>query len=301
MQQPSMDILAFQRKFATERACRKHLFKLRWPDGYRCPRCGHEKYSYHSTRRLYQCKACKYQVSLTAGTVFHRTRTPLRKWFWMIFLMSRQKSGVSMLSLQRMLKIRTYKTVWLMGHKIRKAMADRDAHWKLGGLVEMDDSYFGGSKPGKRGRGASKKSKVVIAVEDKEDRAGFMKMAIVKRLTGKEIPRQMGNSIDEQSTVKTDGWRSYIVLQSRVKAHEQVVVGKGPRAAELLPWVHTMIANAKGVIRGVYHGVNPKHLSFYLAAFCYRTNRRFWESQLFNRLLNACLSTTTITFAELKA
>ena len=170
MQQPSMDILAFQRKFATERACRKHLFKLRWPDGYRCPRCGHEQSSYHSTRRLYQCKACKYQVSLTAGTVFHRTRTPLRKWFWMIFLMSRQKSGVSMLSLQRMLKIKTYKTVWLMGHKIRKAMADRDAHWKLGGLVEMDDSYFGGSKPGKRGRGASKKSKVVIAVEDKEDR-----------------------------------------------------------------------------------------------------------------------------------
>jgi transposase-like protein len=129
MKQKPLNLLEFQRKFSTEGACQKHLFKLRWPSGYRCPRCGHEKYFFHEPRHLYQCKACKYQVSLTAGTIFHKTKTPLRKWFWMIFMMCRQKSGVSMLTLQRMLAVKSYKTVWTMGHKIRHAMSLRDSYY----------------------------------------------------------------------------------------------------------------------------------------------------------------------------
>ncbi|MEJ5301664.1 MAG: IS1595 family transposase [Thermodesulforhabdaceae bacterium] len=116
--------------------------------------------------------------------MFHKTRIPLRKWFWMIFLMSRSKSGISMMSIKRMLEIKSYKTVWVMGHKMRKAMEERDSHYKLGGLVEMDDSYFGPSKPGKRGRGAVGKSKVVVAVENKGDRAGYVKMSLVNRVSG---------------------------------------------------------------------------------------------------------------------
>jgi len=144
MRQESLSLEEFQQKFATEEGCQEHLFRMRWPEGYKCPRCTHDRYYYHRSRDLYECKACRYQVTLTAGTVFHGTRTSLRKWFWVIFLMARPKSGVSMLSLQRMLKIKSYKTVWMMGHKIRKAMAARDSHYKLAGLVEMDDSYFGG-------------------------------------------------------------------------------------------------------------------------------------------------------------
>ena len=134
---------------------------MRWPEGFKCPHCGHAEAYFHSTRRLYQCKSCRYQASVTAGTVFHKTRTPLTKWFWMIWLMGRQKSGISMKSLQRMLEIKTYKTVWTMGHKIRTALAERDAGYKLAGLIEMDDTYFGAPKPGKRGRGAAGKAKVV--------------------------------------------------------------------------------------------------------------------------------------------
>jgi len=119
MQQEGLSLLEFQKRFRSEKACQKHLFALRWPQGYRCPRCQHDQAYFHRTRHLYACKACGYQVSLTAGTIFHKTRTPLRKWFWMIFLMGRQKSGASILSLQRILEIRTYKTVWVMGHKIR--------------------------------------------------------------------------------------------------------------------------------------------------------------------------------------
>ena len=117
MQQEGLSLLAFQKRFRTEKACQKHLFELRWPQGYRCPRCRHDQAYFHRTRHLYSCKACGYQTSLTAGTIFHKTRTPLRKWFWMIFLMGRQKSGASMLSLPRILEIRTYKTAWVMGHR----------------------------------------------------------------------------------------------------------------------------------------------------------------------------------------
>jgi transposase-like protein len=301
MQQGAMSLIEFQRKFATEKACRQHLFDLRWPDGYQCPRCAHTKYSFHSTRHLYQCKSCQYQVSLTAGTVFHKTRTPLRKWFWMIFLMARQKSGISMLSLQRMLNIKTYRTVWVMGHKIRKGMAHRDAYYKLAGLIEMDDTYFGSSKPGKRGRGAGGKTKVVVAVETKGDKAGFATMQPVERLSGDEILKHMRDHLQGECVVRTDGWRAYGVFSSTEGEHQPMVVGSGKNAVKLLPWVHTLIANSKGIIRGVYHGVSSKHLGRYLAEFSYRTNRRFWESQLFDRLLTACLNCSTISFAELKA
>ncbi len=99
MQQKPLSLMQFQKKFGTEKACQKHLFRLRWPEGFRCPRCQHDQAYFQRSRNLYHCKACGYQASLTAGTVFHKTRTPLHKWFWMIWLMGRQKSGISMLSL----------------------------------------------------------------------------------------------------------------------------------------------------------------------------------------------------------
>jgi len=301
MQQKPMSLIEFQRKFATEKACQEHLFHLRWPEGFRCPRCGHDQASFHSTRHLYQCKSCKYQVSLTAGTIFHKTRTPLGKWFWMIFLMGRQKSGISMLSLQRMLEIRTYKTVWTMGHKIRKAMAERDAYYKLAGLIEVDDTYFGAPKPGKRGRGAAGKAKVVVAVETQRGKPGFATMEQVRYLSGGEISRVLRGRLEEEVVTRSDGWRAYGVLNAAQGTHHPVIVASGENAVKVLPWVHTVIANVKGNIRGVYHGVSPKHLGWYLSEFCYRFNRRFWESQMFDRILTACVNSSTITFAELKA
>lgn len=302
MRQESLSLEEFQERFSTEEACQEYLFGIRWPERYSCPRCGHDRYYFHGPRHLYECKACRYQVSLTAGTIFHGTRTPLRKWFWMIFLMARPKCGISMLSLQRMLKIKSYKTVWMMGHKIRKAMSDRDAHYKLAGLVEMDDSYFGGSKPGKEGRGALGKAKVIVSVEDRGRKAGFAKMSKVDSMSGNNIGRVAGNHLTDNSRVKTDGWPAYrSALKEQNVEHEYVVVGSGKEAAKLLPWVHTMLANIKGNIKGVYRGVSNKHLERYLDEFCYRFNRRSWEDQLFGRVLCACLNTTTITYSELSA
>lgn len=299
MQQKSLSLLQFQKKFGTEKACQRHLFSLRWPDGFRCPRCNHNKAFFHRTRKLYQCKSCGYQVSLTAGTVFHKTRTPLTKWFWMIWLMGRQKSGISMMSLQRMLDIRSYKTVWTMGHKIRKAMADRDAQYKLAGLIEMDDTYVGAPKPGKRGRGAAGKAKVVVAVETPDDKPRFATMRIVPRVSGEEVQALVKERMVAQTVIRTDGWQGYSFLDDSPHRH-QWVQGSGPNAMKVLPWVHTLIANIKGNIRGVHHGVSQKHLPRYLAEFCYRFNRRFWEPQMFNRMLFACLNAPTITFSELR-
>jgi len=128
---PQINLIEFQRKFAFEKACQDHLFCLRWPNNYQCPRCGHKKASFHSIRHLYQCRLCKYQVSLTAGTIFHKTKIPLKKWFWMIFLMSHQKNSPSILSLQKMLEIKSYKTAWLMNNKIQKALTEQDAYLTL--------------------------------------------------------------------------------------------------------------------------------------------------------------------------
>ena len=301
MQQDSLSLIKFQKKFSTERACQKHLFRMRWPAGFECPRCGYKKASLIHTRKLYQCRACRYQASLTAGTIFHKTRTPLTKWFWMILLIGRQKSGISMLSLQRLLEIKTYRTVWTMGHKIRKAMTDRDSSYQLAGLLEMDDAFFGPSKPGKRGRGAEGKAKVVVAVETRNDRPRFAKMRKLQTVSGTELVSQLQDCLKDDVVIRTDGWRAYRQLVSDPRQHDPHVVGSGPNAVKILPWVHALIANVKGNIRGVHHGVSPKHLPRYLSEYCYRFNRRFWESQMFNRILNACLSTSTITFAELKA
>jgi transposase-like protein len=301
MQQEPINLVEFQSRFATEEACQDHLFRMRWPDGYRCPRCGHSHAYNLPKRRLYQCKGCGYQASLTAGTIFHKTRIPLRKWFWLVFLMSRQKSGISMLSMQRMLGIRCYKTVWVMGHKVRKAMADRDACYKLAGMIEMDDAYFGAPKVGKRGRGAAGKAKVVVAVENRGDKPGFATMCQVERVSGEEIHQSRRGHLKPGCTVRTDGWKAYRVFDSTQSTHEPTIIGQGRNAVNALPWVHTLLANIKGNIRGVYHGVNPKHLNLYLPEFCYRFNRRFWESQLFDRLLTACLNTSTTTLSELKS
>ena len=151
-----------------------------------------------------------------------------------------------------------------MGHKIRKALADREAHYKLAGLIEMDDTYFGAPKPGKRGRGAAGKAKVVVAVETPGKKPRFAAKHMVPRVSGQMIQALVRERLVAEVVVKTDGWQGYSFLDTLPYRHEWSVPGSGKEAPKVLPWVHTLIANIKGNIRGVHHGVNPKHLSRYL-------------------------------------
>jgi len=296
-----IDFFQFQKRFSTEKRCINYLLKLRWANGFICPKCGHKDGYFIKTRYLYQCKSCKHQVSVTAGTVFHKTQIPLRKWFWMIFLITQSKHSYSVAGLQRLLNIATYNTAWSMAQKIRKAMSDRDSNYKLSGIIEMDDSYFGTFRAsGTRGRGAAKKSKVIVSVQlNKYDKPVFARMNVVPAVSEKNVAQTANQVIRTGSIVNTDGWRSYHTLTEHDFQHNRLIIGDPKMASKLLPWVHTIIANCKGVLRGTHHGVSSKHLHYYLSEFCYKFNRRFEPLKMFDRIITACLLSKTVTFAEL--
>jgi transposase-like protein len=234
------------------------------------------------------------------------------KWFMLIYRMATSKTGVSINEMRRELEIKDYKTVWTMAHKVRKAMADRDARYTLAGLVEVDESLFGPSSPGKRGRGAQKKELVIVAVSTWTDKAGNERPGFAhafvaenaKAETIENILKRLGVSEDEVAplikTIRSDGWRSYQTVSNELDMIHQRAVLRDPKdSMKLLPWTHRVIANAKAVFAGPHRGVSKKHLQRYLSEVCYRFNRRFWERQAFHRLLYACASTTTVTRDEL--
>jgi transposase-like protein len=293
-----LSLLQFKKKFPSERACRKALEKTRWPKGFVCSKCAHRHAYDRPRRRLLECAGCGYQASLTAGTIFHKTRTPLLKWFWAIYLVSQDKGGVSAMRLSKQLEL-GYKTAWAMLHKIREAMAHRDRQYTLSGFIEMDDAFFGGAGKGK-GRGAGNKSIVLVMVESREEHAGFIAMQKVESMERSNIEKTVKERIAPAQQIRTDGYRSYSNLGGMGHSHNGTPV-PSKQASEELPWVHIAISNAKRFLLGTYHGVSHKHLQRYLDEFCYRFNRRSWEQQMTDRLLTACINANPLTFAELTA
>ncbi|MBZ0193300.1 MAG: IS1595-like element ISCku1 family transposase [Candidatus Kuenenia stuttgartiensis] len=292
----------FQKQYKTQEDCEKKLFEIRWPQGFVCPVCGHQKYYLISGRKLYQCVSCKHQTSLTAGTVMHRSRTPLLFWFWTIYLVSTDKRGISALGLSKKLGL-SYWKAWTMLHKIRRAMGDRDSTYQLAGIVEIDDAFFGTSqkaksKRSKRGRGTSK-TVVLVEVSLYDNAVGFAKMTVVgSKVDSETIDQVIKADIKGVQTVKTDGLPAYAVVSKSGHTHQQEIV-KGKNAHEVLKWTHMLISNAKSFLLGTFHRMGKKHLQSYLDEFCYRFNRRKWESQLFDRLITACTISRAICFAEL--
>lgn len=308
----AMSWVAFQEEFRSEDDCYTWLFKTRWPNGFICPKCGWKKYWWISTEGLYKCSNCRYRVSLTAGTIFHKTRTPLMKWFMLIYRMATSKTGVSINEMRRELEIQDYKTVWTMAHKVRKAMADRDAKYTLAGLVEIDESFFGPRAPGKRGRGAEKKELVIIAVstwtdQEGKEKPGFAHAFVVENASAETIESLLKRlNVPKEEidplirAIRSDGWRSYQTVSKELEmVHHRAVLRDPKDSMKLLPWTHMVIANAKAVFAGPHRGVSRKHLQRYLSEVCYRFNRRFWGREAFHRLLFACASTNTITRSEL--
>jgi hypothetical protein len=168
-------------KFASEEACHQYLAACRWPDGFVCPDCGQQRAYELANQRRWQCVACRHQVSLTAGTVFHNTKTPLTVWFWAAYLTTTDKRGVSALLLQRQLALRRYETAWMMLHKFRRAMVNL-AREPLRGEVEVDETWVGGTQAGLRGSRQLKGRKaalVIVAVEKRGRATGRIRMAVI--------------------------------------------------------------------------------------------------------------------------
>ena len=190
-----------------------------------------------------------------------------------------------------------------MCHKVRNAMAQRDANYLLAGLVELDDTYFGAKNvSGKRGRGASGKSIVLVAVQlNTKGTVKYASMSVINDLLKETINETVQKMIKKGSTIKTDGYQSYNDIVKVGYKHDKNIVGDPKNASKILPLVHLLIANAKSNIRGIYKGVSSQHLQKYLDEFCYKLNRRFNIDQLFDRLIFSCTQGTPVSIAELRA
>jgi len=299
MQQDAMNLKEFMDRFATENDCREHFFKLRWPEGFKCPKCDHRGYSFIKYRNLYQCLACRHQASLTAGTVMHKSHTGLKEWFLGIYLFTQDKRGISAAQLSRTIGI-SYYAAWLMLQKLREAMGSRDAEYYLDGIVEMDDVFFGAStENGKRGRGTDKTPAIVALSLDEEGHPEYVKVQIVDAVNGASVADTAKMTVAAGSTVRTDGLSSYKVL-SEEGYEQQSEKFDAKNRPEHLHWLHVIVSNLKAFIAGTYHGLDRKHLQRYVNEFCYRFNRRRFGNRIFHRLLTVCASAPTIiTYARL--
>ena len=286
--------MEFEKRFASEEACLEYIVELRWPDGFRCPRCQHAK-AWRTSRNLYHCERCEYETSVTAGTIFQDTRKPLQLWFRAIWYLVNQKNGVSAMGLQRILGFKRYQTVWTWLHKLRTAMV-RPGRDRLSGIVEIDETYIGGKRPGKRGRGATGKSLVLIAAEDKDNHIGRIRLKQIPDASAESLIPGIQEFVESGSIVRTDGWRSYGQLSS--EGYEHIVVRQSADVGEnLLPLVSKVASLLKRWLQGTHQGgVRSSHLSYYLDEYTFRFNRRTSRSRgkLFYRLVQQAVSIAPI-------
>jgi transposase-like protein len=291
-------LLEFQQRFPDEVTCAKYLFEFRWPGGWVCPRCNCEKAYHIHQRETYECAQCSYQASVTARTIFHKTRTPLQIWFWAIFLVTTDKRGISSVGLGKMLGI-SQKKAWIMLQKIRKAMGHREDRYQLAGLVELDESFFGAPKEGgKRGRGTAK-TRVLVGLSLNElGHPSHLRFKVLPRNNRSSLEPVIEKLIIPGAVVRTDGRRSYLSLPQKGYQHERVIANQTD-VLETMRWLHTMISNAKAFIGGTFHGLGSGHLQSYLDEFGYRFNRRRMLDRIFDRCVVAMAESPIWTYWDI--
>ena len=295
-------LLEFQNRFATEAACREYLVNLRWPGGFECPQCGHQK-AWPITRKRHQCANCETQSTVTSGTILHGTRKPLTMWFNLIWHIISQKYGANALGMQRALGLGSYHTAWEWLHKLRRAMV-RPGRDKLSDLVEMDETLIGGEKPGKRGRGAEGKELVLIAVEDKAEQGfGRIRLRHVADASSESLTKFVEDSIETGSHVRTDGWRGYNHLESRGYHHIVEIQSSTVGTKVSLVLADRIASLLKRWLLGTYQGaIRPNHLEYYLDEYTFRFNRRSSASRgkLFYRLIQQIMMVDCVEHDDIR-
>jgi transposase-like protein len=270
----------FNADFQTDADCLAFVFNMRYPNGATC-KCGKKDCFYPIRgRKCYCCSHCGYQISPTAGTIFHKSETPLRSWLFAMFLISNSKNGVSAMELQRQLGV-TYKTAWRMAHQIRKLMVSGGG--MLSGVVEADETYIGGIRPGgKRGRGSENKTPIVGVLE----RGGNVQAKVADNVKTNTVMLNILENVEKGATVCTDELWSYNPLTRAGYKHQRV----GHSAKEYVRGnVHTnsiegFWSQLKRSINGTFHHVSPQHLQRYVNEFVYRHNLRETVAPIFSDL-----------------
>ena len=291
-------ILEVERRFSDEGVCRQYLFALRWAEGFVCPRCGATS-AWPMTRGLWLCRGCRTQVSVTAGTIFQDSHLPLTTWFRAMWHVTSQKNGISALGLQRALGLGSYKTAWAMLHKLRRAMV-RPGRDRLRGLVEVDETYWGGEEEGAVGRRTEEKALIVVAAEEDGKGIGRVRLHRVPDLSKASLHRFVAQAVEPGSTVRTDGLNAYRGLKGYV--HDRHVQRRQAPGEHLLPRVHRTVSLLKRWLLGTHQGaIGQDHLDYYLDEFTFRFNRRKSASRgkLFYRLAQQAVQVEPAPFKSL--
>jgi len=288
-------LVEFERRFTSDAACLEYMVQLRWGKSFTCPNCGGKEF-WQMSKQLRLCRSCKHQSSVTAGTIFHRTRKPLSLWFKAMWHITNQKYGANALGLQRVLNIGSYQTAWEWLHKLRRAMI-RPGRDMLSGIVHVDETYIGGKKEGKRGRGAEGKVPVAIAVEDKmENGIGRIRLAKLTDASADSLDNFLRQTVSHGSHIITDDWKGYANLEDNY-SHEI-------RPSENLKLPHLAASLLKRWLLGTYQGAARRsHLDYYLDEYTFRFNRRKskFRGKLFYRLMQQALMVDPHPRATLKA
>lgn len=283
------DRLEFDEFFPDEASCLAYLERLRWPGGFVCRRCGVITEPWRTSRGLLTCPECKGQTSVLAGSVFHRTRTPLRTWFMAAWEITSQKYGANALGLQRMLGLRSYQTAWAWLHKFRRAMV-RPGRDRLNGIVEIDETYVGAVEEGARGRSTVSKAIVAVAVEVVDEKhLGRVRLRPVPDVSAAGLEPFVREVVEPGSSILTDGWSGYSRLTALGFDHVVINQSASPDPAHvLMPAVHLVASLVKRWLLGTYQGaISQAQLPYYLDEFTFRFNRRSSRARglLFYRLI----------------
>lgn len=301
--QKGLGLAEFNVRYGSEERCHAALIQMRWPDGFVCPKCGKRKYSYSEARRVFQCSDCRVQTTVKAGTILHKSRTPLTKWFLAIHLLTQSKNDIAALELSRQLGVK-WDTAWLIKQKLMEAMRQRNHIYKLTGDVQIDDAYLGGERPGKAGRGAANKTPFVIAVETHENKPVYTQLRRVSGFTSAAIESYAAANIEPGSRVTSDGLACFAAVTEAGMQHRAIATGSGRPTLPEFKWVNTGLGNIKSAITGTCRSCSAQHADRYLAAYEYRFNRRFRLDKMVEHLVIAATQTAptpyrTITPAEM--
>lgn len=290
----------FRAWFSTDEACRAYLDWLRWPDGFVCPHCEAESATV-SAQGVYRRLGCRRRVSVTAGTIFHKTRVPLTTWFEAIWLFTSSKAGVSAATLYRVLPINSYQTAWTMLGKLRAVLSQNSLE-PLTGRVEVDETFIGGVRSGKPGRGAAGKVLVAGAVEITENGWGRARMAIIADASAASLRGFITASIAVGSTIVSDAWKGYPPAMDGYEHEPFNVSASGSPAHEALPAIHRIFSLVKRLLEGTYQGGGShEHLQEYLDEYVFRFNRRHTRNRglVFMRLLQRAVASEPVTYRAL--
>jgi len=290
--QKGLSVPDFHKLYGTEAQCEEALAQMRWPRGFRCPRCGGASHGLVYGRRLkcYQCRHCGHQATVTAGTIMESTKLPLTIWFLAFYLIGQAKTSISSLQLSRQLGV-AYNTAWMLHSKILRAMSERDECYVLQGKVQMDDAYLGGERPGgKAGRGSENKVPIVAAISlNAEGHPIHAKISPVPGFTSEAIADWARQNLSSSCSVLSDGLACFRSVVAAGCSHTAAVTGgRHPNELPQFRWINILLGNLKTSFSGTFHAFNfEKYAKRYLGGFCFRFNRRFKMAAMTERIANA--------------